>query len=111
MKEVDPNGIPAHSPGSKLDAGKPNCDLVFTAFADALLEVAKVGTFGAEKYTPNGWREVPDGYSRYRSAAFRHLLTCSYLDPETSLPHLAHAAWNCLAALQLHIEDKETQYP
>ena len=111
LNESDPNGIPAHSPGSKLDAGKPNCDLVFSAFAEALIEVAKVGTYGAAKYTPNGWCQVSNGYSRYRSAAFRHLLARGYLDPETSLPHLAHAAWNCLAALQLHIEDSESNYP
>lgn len=104
MSEVDPNGKKQHEPGAKLDAGKPDCDLVFSAFAEALLEVAKVGTHGAEKYTPNGWREVPNGYSRYRSAAFRHLLARDHLDPDSALPHLAHATWDCLAALQLHIQ-------
>lgn len=99
--ESDPNGLSAHTPGAKLDANKPNCDLVFGGFADALLEVAKVGTFGAAKYTDNGWKQVPNGVNRYRSAAYRHLLASRFLDEDSSLPHLAHAAWNCLAALQL----------
>lgn len=99
--ERDPYGLSQHAPGAKLDAGKPDCDLVFSGFRKALLEVAKVGTCGAEKYTANGWKRVPNGVRRYRSAAYRHLLTSEFLDEEWNLPHLAHAAWNCLAALEL----------
>ena len=99
--ESDPNNLSSHTPGAKLDAGKPDCDLVFSGFAKALLEVAKVGTFGAAKYTDNGWKSVPNGIRRYRSAAYRHLLALEFLDKDSSLPHLAHAAWNCLAALEL----------
>lgn len=99
--EADPNGIDAHTPGAKLDLNKPNCDLVFGGFATALLEVAKVGTFGAAKYTPHGWKSVPNGVERYRSAAYRHLLSTGFLDRDSGLPHLAQAAWNCLAALEL----------
>lgn len=101
--ERDPYGIDAHIPGAKLDLGKPNCDLVFGGFANALLEVAKVGTFGAAKYTPHGWKSVSNGVERYRSAAYRHLLTGRFIDANSGLPHLAHAAWNCLAALELII--------
>lgn len=103
MIESDSNGIPQHTPGAKLDFNKPNCDLVFSGFTDALLEVVKVGTKGAAKYTPDGWKQVPNGISRYRSAAYRHLLSNEVIDPEWDLYHLAHAAWNCLAALQLYI--------
>lgn len=99
--ELDPNNLSPHIPGAKLDANKPNCDLVFGGFADALLAVARVGTFGVAKYTDNGWKQVPNGVNRYRSAAYRHLLASRFLDEDSSLPHLAHAAWNCLAALQL----------
>lgn len=107
-EEYDPNGIDAHTPGAKLDSGKPNCDLVFGGFANALLEVAKVGTFGAAKYTPQGWKSVPNGVERYRSAAYRHLLTSKLIDEDSGLPHLAMAAWNCLAALELIMS---TTYP
>ena len=101
--EQDPHGKDQHELGSKLDAGKPNCDLVFSDFSDALIAVAKVGTYGATKYTEHGWLHVPNGLSRYRSAAYRHLLSRDNNDKDTNLPHLAHAAWNALAALQLHL--------
>lgn len=101
IMEQDPNGLSPHTPGAKLDANKPNCDLVFGGFSNALLEVAKVGTFGAQKYTDNGWKSVPNGVNRYRSAAYRHLLSNNFLDNDSNLPHLAHAAWSCLAALEL----------
>lgn len=100
-KELDPNGLHPNTPGAKLDANKPDCDLVFGGFAKALLEVAKVGTFGAGKYTDNGWKSVPNGIRRYRSAAYRHMLALEFLDKDSNLPHLAHAAWNCLAVLEL----------
>lgn len=105
--EQDPNGLSPHTHGAKLDANKPNCDLVFGGFANALLEMAKVGTFGAQKYTDNGWKSVPNGVNRYRSAAYRHLLSSRFLDTESGLPHLAQAAWNCLAALELLMSSEE----
>lgn len=40
-----------HQKGIKLDQGKQRPDLVMAGFAHALHEVAKVSTFGAEKYT------------------------------------------------------------
>lgn len=104
--ELDPNKLDQHTLGAKLDLNKPNCDLVFSGFASALLDVAKVGTFGANKYTPHGWLYVPNGIERYRSAVYRHLLAIDFTDKESKLPHLAHAAWNCLAALEL-INKKE----
>lgn len=100
-EEFDPFGRNPHEPGSKLDAAKSNCDLVFSGFANALLEVAKVGTYGATKYTENGWKDVPNGIRRYRSALYRHLLALEDFDPDTRLPHMAHVAWNALAALEL----------
>lgn len=92
-----------HQPGVKLDAGKPRLSLVIKGFGDALTEVAKVATFGAVKYTDDGWREVPDGIARYTDAKFRHA-TQSGVDPESGLLHAAHEAWNALAVLQLMIE-------
>jgi hypothetical protein len=110
LPESDPNGLSPHQPGAKLDLNKPNCDLVFGGFATALMEVAKVGTYGASKYTPYGWKSVDDGITRYRSAAYRHLLTARFLDEDSALPHLAHAAWNCLAALELMMDEPPTYY-
>lgn len=47
--KADPNGIDQHAPGAKLDSGKPRHGLVLGAFANALTEVAKVGTFGGQQ--------------------------------------------------------------
>lgn len=104
--EADPHGKDAHSPGAKLDAGKNDLDLVLGAFAGALLEVGKVGTYGARKYTRNGWREVPNGIGRYSSAMLRHyfLEFQELRDADTDLLHAAHLAWNALARLQLMLD-------
>ena len=74
VKEVDPYGRSQHESGSKLDSGKIRAALVIGGFASALTEVAKVGTFGADKYTDNGWTSVPDGLNRYNDAKVRHML-------------------------------------
>ena len=100
MSEADPNGKSAHEPGSKLDDGKNMVGLVMQGFRRALLGVSRVGTFGAKKYTKNGWKEVPDGYDRYQDALYRHLLA-EGLDEQSGLPHLYHAAWNLLAMIEL----------
>lgn len=60
--------------GIKLDQGKPRASLVVHGFARALLSVSEVATFGAEKYTANGWVSVPNGLERYTDAMYRHLL-------------------------------------
>ena len=89
------------TPGRKDDAGKPRWDLL--PFC-ALNEVAKVLEFGARKYAPNDWRKVPDWRARYVGAALRHVAAFALgerLDPESKLPHLAHAACCVLFMLEL----------
>lgn len=108
--ESDPNGFHANTPGAKLDAGKVRPALVLGGFARALLEVSKVGTYGATKYTDNGWMEVPNGLDRYDDAKLRHWLKEKIgekCDPDTELVHAAHEAWNALARLDLLIREKE----
>lgn len=97
-----------HIPGAKEDQGKPDLDLVLGDFGDALMEVGKVGTFGAAKYSRSGWLRVPEGNRRYRSALWRHLIISKseQIDPESGLSHLAHAAWNALATLQLYLKNE-----
>ena len=92
--------------GVKLDADKPRMELVLGGFSKGLFKVAEVGTFGAKKYTDNGWQEVDDGINRYTGALLRHLL--SHLDgeikdKESKLLHLSHVAWNALAILTLYL--------
>lgn len=64
------------------------------------LLISGVALYGAEKYTVDGWMEVPNGAVRYREAAARHYsaeLDGIYKDDESGLPHMSHARWNVLA--------------
>lgn len=108
--EEDPNGLNQHESGAKLDAGKPRLSLVFHGFARALRAVGEVGSFGAAKYTDNGWMDVQNGIERYNDALLRHELcaaTGEFSDPDSGLPHLAHLAWNALAILELTLREME----
>jgi hypothetical protein len=96
-------GKPAAKPhndmlGVKFDDGKPDWSLLPL---DAIEEVVKVMSFGAKKYTRDGWRSVPNAEDRYLAAMFRHIRahrSGEELDDESGLPHLAHAA-TCLVFL------------
>jgi hypothetical protein len=106
--ETDPTGRSPHEPGAKLDAGKVMAG-VLSDFSLALLEVAKVGTHGARKYSRGGWQSVPDGIARYTDALWRHLLKERHdaLDADSGLLHAAHLAWNTLARLELILREQE----
>jgi len=109
-QETDPNGLNPHAPGAKLDAGKNRLGLVLGGFAQALEQVGIVGTFGAEKYSPNGWKSVTDGIARYEDAMLRHWVAFQKgeeVDPATGILHRAQFVWNALAALELTLASKE----
>ena len=108
-KEADPNGLNQHQPGAKLDAGKPLTWLMLSGFANALQEVARVTTVGAEKYTPAGWLEVENGAERYMEAFARHALELgigSTIDLNTGCLHKAQMIWNLLASLELDLREE-----
>jgi hypothetical protein len=89
VKHISPSGF------IKLDTGKRRLSLIEPQFIDSLGDVI---TFGAEKYAPNNWRLCEDT-SRYKDALLRHIyayLSGEQSDPETELPHLAHAACNLM---------------
>ena len=96
--------------GKKFDSEKPKMHLLPPK---ALLEVAKVLTFGAEKYGEENWREVADAQNRYASANLRHVfsnLDGEKLDQETNYSHLAHAICCLLFKLELELEnDKKSK--
>lgn len=84
--------------GIKYDNGKPEYGLL-PPFA--LEEVAKVLTFGAQKYDRENWKKLDELERRYFDAAQRHLWAIKRgedRDPESGLHHLAHAA-TCLLFL------------
>jgi hypothetical protein len=103
-EEADPTGRKPSDPGAKLDAGKQRAALVLRGFCRALDGVIGIGTHGAAKYSPGGWQEVPEAEERYLDALYRHLQADARgeaNDKDSGLTHLAHAAWNILAVLEL----------
>jgi hypothetical protein len=110
MTEKDPTGRSPQDAGAKLDSGKVRPALVLGGFARALWAVSEVGTFGAVKYTENGWVTVPNGQARYDDAGMRHWLKDKMdepVDQDSKLTHLAHDAWNALAKLDLALREQE----
>ncbi len=103
---IGSNGNTAeHYAQAKYDSDKPRYDLLPPVAIDLM---AQVMTFGAKKYKPEGWRTVPDAVRRYQAALLRHsfaMLRGEVLDPESGLPHAAHAM--CCAAFlaELHSSD------
>lgn len=106
--EADPHGMNPHQSGAKLDAGKPDMSLMLS-FGKAIRAVAEIATFGAKKYTRDGWLQVPDGVDRYTAADLRHLLAegTETHDPDSNMLHAAHHAWNALARLELMLRETE----
>jgi hypothetical protein len=74
---------------------------------EALESIADVLTFGAEKYSPNNWKVVPDAIPRYEGALLRHFSAYKQgdkTDPDTGLSHLAHAACNALFLIWFELQ-------
>lgn len=93
----------------KLDAGKVRMDLLMMDMAPALESVAKVLTFAVETkgYAPGSWRKVKPFRRRYMAALYRHLtrrISGEKIDPESGLPHMAHAACCVLFMLSKEVE-------
>lgn len=106
----DPQGKSAHDPGAKLDDGKVTLALSLGYFYNALGGVNQVSLFGAKKYTPFGWLEVPNAIERYTEADLRHIaaeLSGEDIDQESGLLHAQHHAWNALARLELMIKENK----
>ncbi len=88
--------------GVKHDSGKPMFHILYWP---AIVELAKVATYGASKYpSPDNWKHVDNAVERYSSALMRHYTAWrggEWLDPESKLPHLAHLLC-CACYLMYH---------
>ena len=87
--------------GRKFDGGKIRYGLLPPL---ALKATADVLTFGAEKYEPDNWKDVPDSLNRYFDAAQRHMWDYKQgeqIDSDSGRHHLAHAIC-CLMFLYEH---------
>ena len=88
--------------GHKHDSNKPRPELLPSA---AITIVSQVLAYGAVKYAPHNWRNNL-AWSRLLGAALRHLFAWQggeRDDPESGLPHLAHAVCCVLFLLDLEI--------
>ena len=91
--------------GRKDDFEKRRWDLLPWKQIGSVVDVL---TYGAAKYDADNWRRVPDACRRYFAAMQRHLtarLEGEVLDPETGMPHLAHACCCLIFMLALDPED------
>ena len=91
MIDIDAAHRAIQNAGKKYDGGKPIMSLIP---ADIELEVAKVMTFGANKYGPENWRKLDNLSDRYMSALMRHtnaMRRGELRDDESGLLHSAHA--------------------
>lgn len=87
------------SGGKKYDDSKVQVNLLSSK---SLIEIARVMTFGAQKYGSQNWREGI-AWSRVYAAVQRHLLAWNdgeTNDPETGISHLAHAGCGILFLLE-----------
>jgi hypothetical protein len=89
--------------GLKDDKGKLLWNLLPWKAVEGMV---KVLTFGAKKYSPNGWRIVPYAKERYQAALLRHLNAIAageILDTDSGLRHIDHVV--CNAAFLAELED------
>jgi hypothetical protein len=94
----------------KYDSDKPPLHLLSN---EALIQIAKVMQFGAQKYAAHNWRKGFN-WSRPLAAALRHINAFNDgedTDPESGLSHMAHAACCIMFMLEFekthkHLDDR-----
>lgn len=65
-------------------------------------DIVRVYTVGAEKYKADSWKNIPEGFERYRAALLRHMVAYmkgDRFDKDTGAMHLAQVCWNAIALL------------
>lgn len=92
--------------GIKYDTQKQRWDLLPL---DAVNEVVKRYTFGAQKYGENNWQTLENGKERYLAALLRHLHAWRSGEKEDEeadgLTHVSAVAWNALALVYYDLRE------
>ena len=85
---------------------------VYQEFPLAMMEIARVTTYGATKHAVRGWQtfEPEYGMNYHRSKIGRHLLCLETEGPvnavDGGLLHAAQVAWNILAYLENYLKSE-----
>lgn len=93
--------------GKKYDQDKPDWSLIDLSIIGQIVDVL---TFGKAKYGKDNWRHLENANDRYFAAMLRHLSARQngeFKDPESGLPHLAHAA--CCLFFMMWFDKNRTQ--
>lgn len=91
--------------GVKADGLKKRPTLLLKSCNKAVDSIIDVLEYGAKKYSADNWKKVER--ERYLDAAYRHMLAYTkgdVNDPETNMPHLAHAMCCLLFMLQMDLD-------
>lgn len=106
IQDITRTRVVNETTGGEKESTDERWDLVPMA---AVGEIARVYGFGSGKYSDHNWRK---GYNWGLSfSAMEHHLRAwqegQDLDPQSGLPHLAHAGWHCLTLLTFTREHPE----
>lgn len=80
----------------KEDIGKNRLDLIEPDF---ILGLGEALTFGAKKYTDNGWKDIKNKHDDNYASLMRHIMAWrkgEKKDHESGLNPLLHAAYNLM---------------
>ena len=80
----------------KYDNGKVRMDLVPLECVES---IAKVLTYGTNKYKENSWQDLPDFWKRYKAALLSHLTAIDkgeLIDKESGLYHIDQVLTNAM---------------
>jgi hypothetical protein len=97
--------------GVKHNKFKVPLDIVQTRqFPKALQALALATAFGNNKYKETdkdflNFKRVDGGSQTYFDAAARHNSERGEVDEDSGLPHVIHAVWDMMAALEIYIEE------
>ena len=93
-----------------LDKIISSCISILGSYQNFLRELAKVYTFGCQKYSERSWQTVPNGRARYEAGMFRHIDAFKrgeYVNWEDGgCLHVAQVAFNALAIKWFMLQEK-----
>ena len=96
--------------GARFDSGKTRVDLIP---ADIMLGLGEIYLMGAKKYDATNWRKGMK-WTKVYGPLMRHLLKAWWgkekNDPESGLPHIMHALWNCVALAYYMTHDEYAKF-